>query len=223
MSEREKTVTMREIPLAFPCGELVLDGILSLTSAMSTSTPAVVICHSHPSFKGDMDHVLIRAIAVALAEHGIASLRFSFRGVGRSQGEFTNGEREGEDVEAALSLLSKWPGVNARPLGVVGHSLGAVVLLRHHARVRAARAMVCISPPPHAVEVQDMLDDPRQRLFLVGEADRIAPARQLRMLVSKMDPKAAQIAIIPGFDHQWTGGEKPLSRRVAEFFVTHLA
>ena len=214
---------MREISLAFPCGRLVLDGVLSLPDLKPvTPLPAVVICHSHPSFQGDMDHILIREIASSLADRTIASLRFNFRGVGRSEGEFTNGKREGEDVEAALSLLSKWPGLNSRQLGVVGHSLGAAVLLRHYGNVRAACSMIYISPPPNAVEERDITADARQKLFLVGDRDRIAPAHQLQVLVSNMASEATCISIVPGFDHQWAGGETLLGRTVADFFAANL-
>ena len=82
--------------------------------------------------------------------------------------------------------------------------------------------MIYISPPPNAVEERDIAADERQKLFLVGDRDRIAPAHQLQVLVANMASEATRISIVPGFDHQWAGGETLLGRTVADFFAANL-
>ena len=55
-----------------------------------------------------MESSLVMAVCQALVEEGFATFRFNFRGVGNSEGPFTKGEKEHEDVHAALDLLIHW-------------------------------------------------------------------------------------------------------------------
>ena len=70
---------------------------------------AGVVCHPHPLQGGTMHTKAVFRAAQALADVKIAALRFNFRGVEGSQGEFTNGEIEQDDVKAALDLDRQWP------------------------------------------------------------------------------------------------------------------
>ena len=69
----------------------------------------------------------------------LASVRFNFRGVGASQGEFTNGDEERDDLRAALKTLGAWPGMDRKRLALVGYSFGASVILADLAHYKTAR------------------------------------------------------------------------------------
>ena len=69
-----------------------LEGILHRPSG--ENLPAAVICHPHSLYGGSMDVPLVVSIARTLAERSIMALRFNFRGVGRSEGTFGEGEKE---------------------------------------------------------------------------------------------------------------------------------
>ena len=66
---------------------------------------AVVVCHPHPVYGGTMDNHIVYRSAKAAAEAGFAALRFNFRGVGRSTGQFDQGIGEREDAAAAIRWL----------------------------------------------------------------------------------------------------------------------
>src|SRR5262245_2084621 len=53
-----------------------------------------VVCHPHPLFGGTMHNKVVHAAAEALARRGLPTLRFNFRGVGRSAGRHDNGRGE---------------------------------------------------------------------------------------------------------------------------------
>src|SRR5262245_20436228 len=77
------------------------------------SGPAAVavVCHPHPLFGGTMHNKVVHAAAEALARRGLPTLRFNFRGVGRSTGRHDNGRGEQDDLTAALAFLEeRWPG-----------------------------------------------------------------------------------------------------------------
>lgn len=89
---------------------------------------AAVVCHPHPKFGGTMNNNVVYRVARALEDRGTAVLRFNFRGVGRSTGEYGEGAAEEEDVRAALDFVAaQYP---ALPLWLAGFSFGARVGLK---------------------------------------------------------------------------------------------
>ena len=68
-----------------------------------TPAPGVVVCHPRPQYGGDMENNVVLAACRALAERGCAALRFNFRGIGRSEGDFDPGQDAQADARAALA------------------------------------------------------------------------------------------------------------------------
>src|SRR5262245_9082421 len=65
----------------------------------------LVICHPHPLYGGDMENPVVVRVAEVAYESGLSTLRFNFRGVGRSSGSHAEGFGEQDDLRAALSTL----------------------------------------------------------------------------------------------------------------------
>ena len=102
--------------------------------------PAAVLCHAHPLHGGVMHFKVLFRAAKALQAHGVAVLRFNFRGVGRSEGTHDEGRGEQDDVRAALDEMARrFPGL---PIVLGGFSFGSTMAaarrLRRPARARAA-------------------------------------------------------------------------------------
>ena len=138
---------MRQSAIGFQSKRASLDGVLSTPGELPPPYPAVVVCHAHPTLGGNMDSPLITAICRAADARGFATLRFNFRGVGSSEGEFTNGDREHEDVKAALDIMKRWPDVDGKRLALVAYSFSAGVALKGLKQTRAAKSLVLIAPP----------------------------------------------------------------------------
>lgn len=82
---------------------LQIEGLLHLPEA--TPAPAIVVCHPHPQYGGEMRNNVVDAICKAALDQGIGALRFNFRGVGGSEGQYGGGVAERKDVAAALAYL----------------------------------------------------------------------------------------------------------------------
>src|SRR5207245_6863651 len=95
-------------------------------------TAIVVIAHALPTHGGTMRTPIMAAIARACAERGWYALRFNFRGVGESAGEWTGGRHETDDVAAAVDYARTM--ARGLPLGLVGYSFGAFQVLAYLAR-----------------------------------------------------------------------------------------
>ena len=90
---------MSESRITFPCGDLTLEGRLTLPDGGAPR--AAVVCHPHPMYGGSMDNNVVEAVLEALWHRQFATLRFNFRGVGRSQGRYDGGIGEISDAAAA--------------------------------------------------------------------------------------------------------------------------
>lgn len=209
---------MRQTAIAFTSKGLRLEGVVSATQEVGLPHPGAVLCHSHPAFGGSMDDPVIVAVAQSLAQRGIASLRFNFRGVGDSQGVFSNGSEEGRDLAAAVELLKRWPGIQRRRVAVVGYSLGAQVALQHPEACKGVRALVLLSPPLPSLANSPVGKEVRPRLFLIGERDRLVGAGALREALSRFE-RPAGFEVVPGADHSWRGREEEVAQRVAAFLA----
>src|SRR5438132_8975087 len=64
-----------------------------------------LVCHPHPQHGGTMHNKVVYRIARGLRRAGAVVLRFNYRGVNLSEGEYAHGEGELEDAQAALSYL----------------------------------------------------------------------------------------------------------------------
>jgi pimeloyl-ACP methyl ester carboxylesterase len=99
-----------------------------------------VICHPHPLFGGTMHTKAVFRTAQALNEIGFHALRFNFRGVGTSTGEYGEGRAEEEDVEAALDWVGEAYPELPQLLG--GFSFGSMVALRVGVRDQRPQALL---------------------------------------------------------------------------------
>ena len=117
---------MREVRLEFKSGGLSLEGVLALPGGTGPF-PAVIVCHPHSLYGGSMSNSVVVAICQALARQSIAALRFNFRGVGRSGGNYGGGIDEQEDVRAALALVPSTSEIDPKKIGLAGYSFGAGV------------------------------------------------------------------------------------------------
>ena len=199
-------------PLTFPSGDLILEGLFHRPRAVSY--PAAVVCHPHPLYGGDMHNYVVTALCQALAESGIAALRFNYRGVGGSEGKFGDGVGERADAAAALAHLRHLAEVAPGKVGIIGYSFGAAVALV--AADRDVAAVAAISTPTFGRGVPELaIRCPT--LLISGEQDEIAPAASLSALAAMIGPHC-QVAVVGGADHFWWGYEKELAGVVALFF-----
>ena len=121
---------MRQSAVSFTAKGMNLEGIIALPDG-DGPFPGVVMCHPHPLHGGNMDNNVVVAVTFGLADAGIASLRFNFRGVGNSQGEHAQGEKEHEETLVAMDFLGALPDVDDDRIGLGGYSFSTRVICAH--------------------------------------------------------------------------------------------
>ena len=162
----------------------------------------VVITHPHPLYGGTMNNPVVETVQSAYRQHGYATLRFNFRGVGGSQGNYDNGIGEQADVRAAIAYVES---MNVGAVDLAGYSFGAWVNTGIGVDSRASiKAMMMISPPVGLIEFENVKVLSCLKLVVTGSRDEIAPVNQIRDLLPAWNPDA-QFEIIDGCDHFYMG------------------
>ena len=212
---------MRQSAVSFEANGLKFEGILSTPDDLIGDVPGVVVCHPHPLFGGNMHNNVVSAVTYHLSTVGIATLKFNFRGVGNSEGEHSKGELEYQEVVAAQKLLSAWPGINPKKIGIVGYSFGTRVILRHPQLQKSPRAFAFISPSIEALEESTLKNDKRPKFVISGTKDKLLQSAKLpEVLEQFVNPP--MISSIEGADHFWANMEDLAVEPVSTFFHENL-
>ncbi len=197
-----------------------LEGIISFPPG-SDHCPGVIICHPHPEYGGDLNNNVVTAVANSVVENGFVALRFNFRGVGRSGGNYDNEIGEIEDVQGAIDFLAGTDILKVEKIYLVGYSFGAWVGLRAALKEEKVKAIVGISPPTSIFDFGFLLGSRLPKLIIFGSSDPFCPHETTASLFSSLlEPK--QMKVIPGADHFLLGREKELAELVSGFLNSFL-
>jgi len=176
---------------------------------------AVVICHPHPQYGGSMDNNVVLAARDALAALGYGTLRFNFRGVGRSGGTHAQGQGEADDLAPVMKELAEREGAEVH---LAGYSYGAWVALRALQGNLAPASLLLFSPPLDFVPFEDLRLPDVDCLITCGDRDEYCAIPSLETwLADQPHPGRLRRVILPGGDHFYWGQEAALRRAVTEF------
>ncbi len=176
---------------------------------------AAVMCHPHPLYGGTMHTKAVFRIAQALVDLGFPTLRFNFRGVGRSTGSYDYGRGEREDVRAALDYLAGvFPGV---PLALGGFSFGSWVALPLGCSDSRVVQLIGAGVPLASLPVDALAGCAKYKLIVQGERDEYGPKDELvRWFAGVAEPK--DLRIVAGADHFFTTQQAELVQTVTSYF-----
>ena len=159
-----------------------------------------VICHPHPLYGGTMDNKVVTTVARALNSLAIPTLRFNFRGVGRSGGAYDQGVGETDDAAAAAAYgAARWPG---RDMLAAGFSFGGYVALRLARRIPAAR-LITVAPAV-LLFTADIGAPACPWVIIQGDADDVVDPKALMAWASALTP-APRLVVLPGVGHFFHG------------------
>lgn len=193
-------------PISFKSGALTLEGLLF----RGHSEKAAIISHPHPLYGGDMDNYVVGLLSRTFEASDWTTLRFNFRGVGRSQGEYDQGTGEAEDVCAAVRYLT---GMELRHIVLAGYSFGAWVNARAALACPDVQGSILVSPPAGMMDFSFLAGDEKTRLIIAGGEDAYAPEIQVKNLFQALSTPPI-IKIIKGADHFYSYGAEELVEAV---------
>ncbi|MDF1641701.1 alpha/beta hydrolase [Thalassolituus oleivorans] len=162
-------------------------GVLEARSLNLDHDWGVLMCHPHPLFGGTMDNKVVTTVVRAARDAGLNTLRFNFRGVGKSTGVHDDGQGEQDDVLAALKYAKEelgWTNVI-----LAGFSFGAgMACLAAVNKPEWVNGLVLMAPAVHHFDAPMMLPHDFETWVLMGDADEIVPFREVDDWVSRVIP-----------------------------------
>jgi alpha/beta superfamily hydrolase len=174
---------------------------------------AAVVCHPHPPSGGTMHTKVVYHAMKALNSFGFPVLRFNFRGAGTSEGQYSKGIGEQEDVRAAVDWMSAKYGL---PLLAAGFSFGSNMMLRACCGDQRVKGLIGLGTPieaggrSYSYEFLSACTQPK--LFVTGADDPFAP-RSVMETILRNAPPPVDMEWVPDADHFFMGPEeKPLPR-----------
>jgi alpha/beta superfamily hydrolase len=206
---------LSRVHITFPCADISLEGVWHFPEETGPF-PAVIVCHPHPLYGGTMSSNVVFAICQALDGGSIAALRFNFRGVGKSGGEFGEGIAEQEDVRAALALVSSTPNIDQKRIGLAGYSFGTIVATPVALQDERVKLLALVSPALSDSGWEQLKGYTKPKFIIAGDNDFVIPEQKFRQKVKDI-PEPKQCQIIAGADHFWAGFEEEVAKRVSQF------
>jgi len=187
--------------------------------------PIALVLHPHPQFGGTMNNKIVYHQFRNFVERGFSTLRFNFRGVGRSQGVFDQGIGELSDAAAALDWLQSI-NENAKPCWIAGFSFGAWISMQLLMRRPEIAGFISISPPANMYDFAFLAPCPASGLIVHGTADDIVPQEDLEKLVTKLQAQKGIVVDykkIEGTGHFYEDRLEELTKISADYLDSRLA
>ena len=166
-------------------------------------SPIVLILHPDPARGGTMNTKIIFQLYKNFINNGFSTIRFNFRGVGKSEGVFDEGEGELSDAASVLDWLQQY-NTNSKRVWVAGFSFGAWVAMQLLMRRPEINGFICVSPPANMRDFGFLAPCPSSGIIIHGDKDNIASFDSSRILSEKLQ-KQKKVEIIfksiKGADH----------------------
>ena len=169
------------------------------------SAPIALMLHPHPQHGGTMNNRVVYALYQTFVRRNFSVLRFNFRGVGRSQGRFDNGQGELSDAAAALDWMQAH-NPNATSCWIGGFSFGAWISMQLMMRRPEISGFISVAPPASLYDFSFLAPCPSSGIIIHGDADEIIPIASVDKLNQKISSQkniSIEYQIIKGGDHSF--------------------
>jgi uncharacterized protein len=194
-----------------------LESVVEIPAASREITAVAVICHPHPLFGGTLDNKVVYTLARAFQDAGIATVRFNFRGVGKSAGQFDQGEGETQDAVAVMTYAqTRWP---EAAVYLAGFSFGAGVALRAATKMNTC-GLITVAPALSYISLDNVRAPDCPWLVIQGEADELVDAKSVQQWSQSMQP-SPELILLPEVGHFFHGCLDVLRAHVEKFIRTH--
>jgi len=183
------------------------------------SAPVALILHPHPQHGGTMNNKVVYNLYQTFVRRGFSTLRFNFRGVGRSQGIFDNGQGELSDAASALDWMQSH-NPNSQECWISGFSFGAWIAMQLMMRRPEISGFISIAPPAGQHDFSFLAPCPSSGLILHGDKDEVVPLASVDKLNQKLASQkniTIDYQVVKGCGHFFTDQLDTLTRRVGDY------
>lgn len=183
------------------------------------TSPVAVILHPHPLYGGTMNNKVVYRLFQAFMKNGFSVLRFNFRGVGKSMGNYDEGIGELSDAAAALDLVQQ-RNQEASTCWISGFSFGAWIALQLLMRRPEIEGFVAASPPVNKYDFSFLTPCPANGLIVQGDKDDIVTEPDVAKLVERLHSQnftGVDYEMFSGADHYFRNQLDDLEQSVSDY------
>tara|TARA_B100000686_G_C16606031_1_gene871222 strand:+ start:263 stop:919 length:657 start_codon:yes stop_codon:yes gene_type:complete len=149
------------------------------------TSPIAIVLQPHPQYGGTMNNKIVVELFQTFMENNFSVCRFNFRGVGKSDGEFDNGQGELADAAAALDWLEKENFDNSQ-CWVSGFSFGSLIAMQLLMRRPEINRFISVSPQPNVYDFSFLTPCPSSGLMVYGKKDELVPFNYIKDLDKRL-------------------------------------
>lgn len=208
---------MAEIIIPGPAGRL--EGRYQESSILEA--PVALVLHPHPMQGGTMNSKVTYVMYQTFVKLGFNVMRFNFRGVGKSEGTFDDGNGELSDAATVLDWLQT-ENPNARNYWIAGFSFGAWVAMQLLMRRPEIDGFIVASPPANMYDFNFLAPCPVSGLLIQGDIDEVVPLTAVEGLAKKLRQQKGikiDLSIIKGADHFFSGKLPILAQKIEDYLA----
>jgi len=199
----------KEIFIPGPCGRIQAKYFKS----EQPSAPVAIVLQPHPQYGGTMNNRIVYQVFNSFFRKGFSVIRINFRGVGKSDGVFDNGQGELSDAAAALDWIEREnPGYSQ--CWVSGFSFGALICMQLIMRRPEVNKFIAISPQPNVYDFTFLAPCPISGMVLYGKKDELVSEESILNLKKRLSmQKNIDVKFNPilNANHFYKDKEKELS------------
>lgn len=162
-----------------------IQAVLSVP-AQANKTRLALIGHPHSLHGGTMENKVVTTLSKALTESGLSTLRFNFRGVGKSGGQFDKGIGESRDALKIIQQLREETEID--DILLLGFSFGSYVMYRTACQCKIS-LLITVAPAVNHGDFKSFDTVPTPWHVLVAGADEIVPEQDIMSWYETMQPK----------------------------------
>ena len=185
----------------------------------SSTAPTVLILHPHPEYGGTMNNKVVYNAFHTFLKNGFSVCRFNFRGVGKSEGKFDNGQGELSDAAAVLDWIQR-QNPNTNESWIVGFSFGSLICMQLLMRRPEIYRFIAVCPQPNIYDFNFLAPCPSSGMVLYSSNDQLVPPEATNTLETKLkNQKSINVDFvkIEGANHFFAGKDKEFCGAIEKY------
>ena len=182
-------------------------------------SPVAIVLQPHPQYGGTMNNRIVQETYNVFIKNGFSVLRFNFRGVGKSEGTFDNGQGELSDAAAALDWIER-ENQDYSQCWIAGFSFGSLICMQLIMRRPEVTKFVAISPQPNVYDFTFLAPCPTSGQIVFSEKDELVSKESINELRNRLNTQKGidvNFSEIKNSNHFFKNKEEELKRTIDKY------
>ena len=183
------------------------------------NSPIAIVLQPHPQYSGTMNNRIVVEIFNAFLKNGFSVLRINFRGVGKSDGTFDNGQGELSDAAAVLDWIER-ENQDFSQCWVSGFSFGSLICMQLIMRRPEVNKFITVSPQPNVYDFTFLAPCPISGQIIIGEKDELVSKESINDLKTRLkNQKGIEVNFddIKNANHFFKNKEEDLKKVIEDY------